>query len=153
MISVLLGITLCGPCIGAVDFGQIHFLGSVLYSGCYIQASQQQYRPKEVRGLTSRNQINHFDLNFSYCRLVDNGKVLAEIALANPQHNEFQVFLKNAGRYHMVGKNLHQSILNQELSNAVPAGQSSQLQIQTLLTQPYFDSNTKKTFDIELIYR
>lgn len=152
MIPALLGITLCNASFGAVDFGQIHFLGSVLYSGCYIQATQQQYRPKEMRGLTFQNQINHFDLNFSYCRLIDNGKVLVEIALANPQHNEFQVFLKNAGRYRLVEKDLHQSILNQGLINSLPVGQS-QLQIRTLLTQPYFDSNTNKTFDIELIYR
>ena len=102
--------------------------------------------------LPLRHQIDHFDLNFTYCRLVDNGKVLAEIALTNPQHNDFQVFLKNAGRYQLVQSDLHQSVLNHISTNTAPVGQS-QLQIQTLLSQPYFDSKTKRTFDIELIYR
>ena len=145
----MLGIALSSPSFGVTDLGQIHFLGSVLYSGCYVQAINQQYRENEN---VLPNMVNHFDLNFSYCRLIDNGKVLAEIAIANPQHIDFQVYLKNAGQYQLVKKDLHQSLVNHRVMNPTHAGQS-QLKIQTYVSQPYFDSKTNKTFDIELIYR
>ncbi len=149
MISTIIGIALSSPGFGVTDFGQIHFLGSVLYSGCYVQAINQQYRPDET---TLPSKVNHFDLNFSYCRLIDNGKVLAEIAIVNPQQIDFQLYLKNAGQYQLVKKDLHQILVNHHVMNLTPTGQS-QLKIQTHSSLPYFDSKTNKTFDIELIYR
>ena len=151
MILAMLGIAICTPSIGSTDFGQIHFLGSVLYSGCYVQAINRQYRT-ETQNLSEKGRVHHFDLNLTYCRLVDNGKVLAEIALATPGFNDYQVFLKNEGRYHLVESDLHGRTLNSVAFETLSSTQS-QLELQTRLTKPYFDSTTKKSFDIELIYR
>lgn len=149
MIPVMLGIALCSPSMATTDFGQIHFLGSVLYSGCYVQAISHELPLKDA---SHQNKVNRFDLNFSYCRLTDNGKVLAEITLVNPQQTDFQVYLKNTNTYLQVDKGLHHNLKNRGFIEINPTGQS-RLQIQTFLTRPFFDSKTKKTFDIELIFR
>ena len=92
--NVALAVTLCGiglfESVGhASDFGQIHFYGSVLYSGCYILGVQNQASMITVRGQDGKG-VN-FDMRFKHCRLVDRGQVLAEVSVVHHDWNSLRM--------------------------------------------------------------
>lgn len=154
--NVALAVTLCGiglfESVGhATDFGQIHFYGSVLYSGCYIFGVQNQTSMITARGQDGKG-VN-FDMRFKHCRLVDRGQVLAEVSIVHHDWDNLRMLQTDGRSFSIKPYQTEESISRFSLKgflNEINQVGNAALQFQHKKSP---DLLTERDIGLEIIYR